>query len=103
MRDYAGRDFKPNPKKFSGHYTIDKALKTSSRARDIYANISKRPDMLYDLELGIRPLANLTADNINDPLITLDSSNLMALCEECHAEQHRKRRWRCDALGHISL
>ena len=45
----------------------------------------------------------LTADNINDPRITLDSSNLMALCEECHAEQHRKRRWRCDALGHITL
>ena len=45
----------------------------------------------------------LTADNINDPRITLDSSNLMALCEECHAEQHRKRRWRCDSLGHIPL
>ena len=45
----------------------------------------------------------LTADNINDPRITLDSSNLMALCEECHAEQHRKKRWRCDAMGHIAL
>ena len=45
----------------------------------------------------------LTAENVNDPRITLDSSNLMALCEECHAEQHRKQRWRCDALGHITL
>ena len=45
----------------------------------------------------------LTPENLNDPRIALDSSNLMALCEECHAEQHRKRRWRCDTLGHITL
>ena len=45
----------------------------------------------------------ITADNLNDPRITLDHSNLMALCEECHQEQHRKRRWRCDALGRVSL
>ena len=45
----------------------------------------------------------LTADNINDPRITLDSSNLMALCDECHKEQHRKKRWRVDASGHIEL
>ena len=45
----------------------------------------------------------ITPENMNDPRITLDSSNLMALCEECHAEQHRKKRWRCDALGHVAL
>ena len=45
----------------------------------------------------------LTSDNMGDPMITLDHSNLMALCEECHQEQHRKKRWRCDALGRVSL
>ena len=45
----------------------------------------------------------ITADNLDDPKITLDHSNLMALCEECHQEQHRKKRWRCDALGRIAL
>lgn len=45
----------------------------------------------------------LTSDNLNDPRITLDSSNLMALCETCHAEQHRKKRWRCGPNGHIEL
>ena len=45
----------------------------------------------------------ITPENLDNPRITLDSSNLMALCEECHAEQHRKKRWRCDALGHVSL
>lgn len=45
----------------------------------------------------------LTVDNIDDPFITLDGRNLLALCEECHAEQHRTKRWRCDAMGHINL
>ena len=45
----------------------------------------------------------ITPDNLDDPRITLDASNLMALCEECHAEQHRTKRWRCDAIGHISM
>ena len=45
----------------------------------------------------------ITPDNLDDPRITLDSSNLMALCEECHQEQHRKKRWRCDAFGRVSL
>ena len=45
----------------------------------------------------------LTPENLDDPRIALDSSNLMALCEECHAEQHRTKRWRCDALGHVEL
>ena len=45
----------------------------------------------------------LTAGNIDDPFVTLDGRNLLALCEECHAEQHRTKRWRCDELGHVSL
>ena len=45
----------------------------------------------------------ITPENLNDPRITLDHSNLMALCEECHQAQHRKKRWRCDALGRVSL
>lgn len=46
---------------------------------------------------------HLTPENLSNPMIALDSSNLMALCEECHAEQHRTKRWRCDELGRISL
>ena len=46
---------------------------------------------------------HITPENLNDPRITLDHSNLMALCEECHAEQHRTKRWRCDAYGKIIL
>ena len=45
----------------------------------------------------------ITPENLKDPRVTLSHDNLMALCDECHAEQHRTKRWRCDELGHISL
>ena len=45
----------------------------------------------------------ITPENLSNPSITLDHSNLMALCEECHQAQHRKRRWRCDAFGRVIL
>ena len=45
----------------------------------------------------------ITPENLNDPSVTLDHSNLMALCEQCHQEQHRTKRWRCDALGRVIL
>ena len=46
---------------------------------------------------------HITPENLDDPRITLDHSNLMALCEECHKAQHRTKRWRCDELGRIQL
>ena len=45
----------------------------------------------------------ITSDNVNDPAVTLNHANLMALCDECHQEQHRKTRWRCDAFGRVLL
>lgn len=45
----------------------------------------------------------ITPENLNDPRITLDHANLMALCEDCHHEQHQRKRWRCDAAGHVLL
>ena len=46
---------------------------------------------------------HITPENLKDPMITLDHGNLMALCEECHQEQHRTKRWRCDELGRVML
>ena len=45
----------------------------------------------------------ITPENLKDPEITLNHANLMALCDECHQEQHRKTRWRCDAFGRVLL
>ena len=45
----------------------------------------------------------ITPENLDDPSVTLNHANLMALCEECHTAQHRTKRWRCDALGRVIL
>ena len=58
---------------------------------------------LIEPAVHVHHKTHLTTENINDPRITLDHENLMALCEECHAEQHRKKRWRCEPNGHIEL
>ena len=58
---------------------------------------------LIEPAVHVHHKVHLTADNVDDPRIALDSSNLMALCEECHAEQHRTKRWRVDPDGHVRL
>ena len=45
----------------------------------------------------------LTPDNINDPAIALNWDNLELLCKNCHLEEHKRTRWRCDELGHVDL
>jgi len=46
---------------------------------------------------------NITPENVDDPAVTLNENNLMTLCERCHQEQHRSKRWRCDAFGRVTL
>ena len=45
----------------------------------------------------------LTPKNINRPEITMNWANLIALCEDCHKEIHRKtKRWRVDEDGNVT-
>ena len=63
VRDFAGRDFRVNEKKRTGPYTIEEALATSSRAKEICEGVAKSSDMLFTVGMEIRPLANLTAES----------------------------------------
>ena len=45
----------------------------------------------------------LTPENLSDPSIALNWDNLELLCNDCHKEEHSKRRWRVDELGHVSI
>ena len=40
----------------------------------------------------------LTADNINQPQITLCADNLILLCKECHSNRHNKREVTAEGL-----
>ena len=47
--------------------------------------------------------AHITPQNINDPSITLDWSNLMLVCRDCHGELHAQgKRYTVDAMGRIA-
>lgn len=45
----------------------------------------------------------ITPTTVNDPEITLNFSNLCAVCRNCHAELHsnRPRRYQVDKLGRV--
>ena len=53
----------------------------------------------------------ITPENINDPMITTDFSNLELLCHECHDSEHdvhfeprrRKKRYEIDDLGRVTV
>ena len=49
---------------------------------------------------------HLTPENLSDPNVALDSSNLMALCSDCHSEIHAKtknRRYKVDKAGRVLI
>ena len=45
----------------------------------------------------------VTAENINDPDITLNPRNLMALCKGCHSAIHSSKRYVVDEAGHVVI
>jgi 5-methylcytosine-specific restriction endonuclease McrA len=46
----------------------------------------------------------ITPENINDPHITLDWSNLQCVCADCHAQFHiaKQKRYKLDELGRVT-
>lgn len=45
----------------------------------------------------------ITPQNINDPKITLNHENLVALCRECHRKRHgNKKRYQIDQWGRVT-
>ena len=94
------------------HDAAIEAFYTSKRWRKSRASFLAEKGGLCELCLSkglIEPAVHvhhrkpITPENLSDPRITLDHSNLMALCEACHKAQHQKKRWRCDAMGKILL
>lgn len=53
----------------------------------------------------VHHIKELTPDNINDPEVTLNPSNLVSLCRECHKARHgaRARRYKVDEFGRVQI
>ena len=47
---------------------------------------------------------HISPENINNPDVTLNWSNLQALCRDCHAEIHKRvaKRYRVESNGKIT-
>lgn len=48
----------------------------------------------------------ITPDTVNNPEVTLNHGNLMALCSDCHSEIHAKtknRRYKVDKAGRVLI
>ena len=58
-----------------------------------------------DQPLEVHHKIPLTADNVNDPNVTMNWDNLELLCKKCHDEQKAKKpkRWRVDANGRVTI
>lgn len=51
----------------------------------------------------VHHVTEITPENIGDPAVTLNFSNLRAVCRECHAKEHgaRPRRYKVDEIGRV--
>ena len=50
----------------------------------------------------VHHIKHISPDNINDPNITLNPDNLIALCRECHRKAHgNQKRYTIDEQGRV--
>lgn len=58
----------------------------------------------YKAAVEVHHKIYITPKNINDPNITLNWGNLIALCRECHQAEHRGRkpRYKVDVFGRVT-
>ena len=51
----------------------------------------------------VHHIRELTPDNIGDPGVALDWSNLELVCRDCHADihEHKERRYQIDEFGRV--
>ena len=93
-REFAGNFYKTAAwKKCRGAYI----LSVGGLCERCYANgIIKHGDTVHHK-------VHLTAENINDPSVTMNPENLELLCRDCHAAMHAKneRRYRVDEAGRV--
>ncbi len=52
----------------------------------------------------VHHIVEITPANISDPEVTLNPSNLVSLCRECHRARHgaQEKRYKVDEFGRIA-
>ena len=58
---------------------------------------------VYEPAVIIHHKVFLTPQNVQDPNISLNWSNLQAVCRKCHGEIHKERRYTVDSMGRVNI
>ena len=59
---------------------------------------------IYKAAVEVHHMKHITPKNINDPGVTLNWGNLIALCRECHRQEHtRQKRYTIDEQGRVTI
>ena len=58
---------------------------------------------VYRAATLVHHIKPVTAANVNDPEITLNPANLMAICETCHAAIHSSKRYTITEDGRVVM
>ena len=58
-----------------------------------------------DRPLEVHHKIPITADNVNDPMVTLNWENLELLCKECHDQERERKakRWKVGPDGRVTI
>jgi len=57
---------------------------------------------IYRAATLVHHIKPLNAENVNNPEISLNPENCMALCADCHAAIHSTKRYKVDEYGKVT-
>ena len=83
-----------------------KSIRQTAITRDAYLCQDCLAKGRYTPAEEVHHITELTPQNITDPEISLNLSNLVSLCRECHRARHEKReprRFSVDEFGHVKI
>lgn len=100
----AGCFFIVMAKEYAQHFYNSRAWKNCQRAyKKSVGGLCERCKKEGIIKAGVmvHHKEHITPENINDPTITLDWSNLELLCRECHALEHEADIYNASWLAHV--
>jgi 5-methylcytosine-specific restriction endonuclease McrA len=81
------------------------AVREAAMKRDARLCVDCLAEGRYTPAEEVHHIEELTPENIHDPSVTLNMSNLVSLCRECHKKRHgaRTHRYEVDEFGRVTI
>lgn len=81
------------------------AVRENVMQRDARLCVDCLAEGRYTAAEEVHHIEELTPENIKDPAVALNMSNLVSLCRECHKKRHgaRANRYKVDEFGRVTI